>query len=203
MGSILPAYGIIKNLINSFFLSPEYENYSGLSLTLNMSFFRSVSALLLTLIVFLSSCTNTSKKEKTIPEKSIEKKSNYVKPTATFQDTLFIDIPAAVFYHADSLQLQAIKAKTDEGVFNATMHEYFYQMRNARIVLKKEWPAIKIIEAKNIRYLYFKKKNQEVAIIDLNTKGDPYGLFLFDSNKDPQFTDMMNIDTQLYFYFKK
>ena len=83
------------------------------------------------------------------------------------------------------------------------MHEYFYQMRNARIVLNKNWPRIKIIEANNIRFLLFKKKNNEQTIIDLDTKGDPHGLFLFDQKQDPEQADMMNIDTELPRYFSK
>ena len=83
------------------------------------------------------------------------------------------------------------------------MHESFYQMRNSRIVLNRDWPAVKIIEIKNARYLLFKKSNSENLFIDLNTKNDPYGLFLFDRIKDPHFTDMTNIDTELYRYFSK
>lgn len=125
------------------------------------------------------------------------------KPPATYQDTLTISFPAAVFYHADSLQLQKIKALTGEGTFEAQMHEYFFQMRNARIVLNRERKNIKTAEAKNIRFLLFIKNNKDSVCIDLDTKNDPYGLFLFDGKKEPGFIDMMNIETQLNFYFDK
>lgn len=124
------------------------------------------------------------------------------KPPAYYRDTLKIDVKAAVFYRPDSLQLQKIKEITEERIFESQMHEYFFQMRNARIVLKKNWPSIHIVEAKNVRYLLFKKWNNMSVCVDLDKK-DPYGLFLFDNKKDPHFTDMMNIDSELPFYFSK
>jgi hypothetical protein len=110
-------------------------------------------------------------------------------------------LPAAVFYHADSLQLDEIKALLEPGVFDATMHEYFYQMQNARMVISKNWPQVKIIEAKNTRFLYFTGK--DTVLIDLNKINDTYGLFLFRPAAAPHFTDMMNIGSETGFYFKK
>jgi hypothetical protein len=76
-------------------------------------------------------------------------------------------------------------------------------MRNARMVINKGWPDIKIIETKNVRYLLFKKNNNDARCIDLDAKGDPYGLFLFDRKHDPVLADMMNIDNELSQYFFK
>ena len=59
-------------------------------------------------------------------------------------------IPAAVFYHPDSFQLLKIKEHADPMHYDGSMHEYFFQMRNARIVIKKTWPALIIIEAKKV-----------------------------------------------------
>lgn len=158
--------------------------------------------LLPSLVILIASCTNSPVKEK--PEKAtVESNKQPGKPPATYQDTLTIRFPAAVFYHADSLQLQKIKALTGEATFEAQMHEYFFQMRNVRIVLNRDWKHIKTAEAKNARYLLFIKNNNDSVCIDLNAKNDPYGLFLFDGKKDPGFTDMMNIETQLNFYFDK
>jgi hypothetical protein len=39
--------------------------------------------------------------------------------------------------------------------------------------------------------------------IDLDKYAETYGLFLFDGKKSPKLVDMMNIDTELYVYFKK
>lgn len=147
------------------------------------------------------SCSNNSTKKQGPQEKSKLEKPLLTKPPSSYQDTLLIDKTAAVFYHPDSLQLEKIKKIEDSMVYEGTMHEYFYQMRNARIVIKKGWPNITIIEANNFRYLLFKKKNKEATIIDLDTKGDPHGLFIFDQKHAPAQVDMMNIDNELPRYF--
>ena len=143
------------------------------------------------------------------PAQDKEKKASlsgqqlHTKPPSSFQDTMQIDFPAAVFYLPDSLQLEKIKELTDSAIFDATMHEYFFQMRNARMSIKRDWPRLKIVEAKNIRFLLFKGKDNDSTYIDLNTKNDSHGLFLFQPGKKPHYADMMNIDTELGYYFKK
>ena len=157
---------------------------------------------IISILLLASSCNNNpdqAGKEKNTPGS----KTAHSKPPANYQDTLQIDLPTAVFYHPDSLQLEKIKEITDPKVFEATTHEYFFQMRNARMSIKKDWPALKIIEAKNARYLRFIGNSNNDTYIDLDTKNDPYGLFLFQPGKKPQLADMMNIDTELGFYFKK
>jgi hypothetical protein len=122
------------------------------------------------------------------------------KPAATYQDTLMINVSSAVFYSPDSIQLQKIKQFTDSVVYIGSMHEYFYMMRNARAVIKKEWPGLKIIEAKNYRYLLFIKKDGSKQCIDLDNYENSHGLFVFDRKKSPLLVDMMNVDTQVSFY---
>ena len=124
------------------------------------------------------------------------------KPPSSFADTLVINMPAAVFYQPDSLQLSRIKAITDSIIFDGTMHEYFYQMRNARIVLKKTWPGLTIIESTKNRFLLFIKKNNTPECIDLDTKKESHGLFVFDGKKTPLPVDMTNIETEISFYLK-
>jgi hypothetical protein len=125
------------------------------------------------------------------------------KPPSSFSDTITFGFPAAVFYNPDSLQLKKIEAITDAMIFKSTMHDCFYQMRNSRIVLKQYYPAIKITEVKNARYLLFEKANGQKECIDLNTQNDPCGIFIFDGFKKAQLVDMMNIDSELGFYFSK
>ncbi len=60
---------------------------------------------------------------------------------------------------------------------------------------------MKIIEAKNVRYLLFVRDNKQRHCIDLNSKNDAYGLFFFDSKKPPRLSDMANIETDLGAYF--
>jgi hypothetical protein len=128
---------------------------------------------------------------------------NLQKPASSYADTLTITVPSAVFYHPDTLQLEKIRSVNKEMVYKSLVHECFYQMRNARIVLKKYWPGIHIIETSKARYLRFTGQGKKEVIIDLNKKNDICGIFLSDLTKDPIQADMMNIDTELNFYFKK
>ncbi len=125
------------------------------------------------------------------------------KPPGSFNDTLLVDKPCAVFYHPDSLQDLRIKAITDTGVYKSSVHENFYQMRYSRIVLHKYYPAIKIIEARDLRYLHFKKLKGGSVLIDLNSLNDPSGLLVFDGLNAPVLIDMTNVETGLDAYFKK
>ena len=149
----------------------------------------------------MASCSSNSApdKEKKI---SLSGQQLHTKPPSSFQDTMKIDFPAAVFYIPDSLQLEEIKELTDSVIFDAAMHEYFFQMRNARLSIKRDWPQLKIVEAKNVRYLLFHGKGDDSTYIDLNTRNDSHGLFLFQPGKKPHYTDMMNIDTELGHYFR-
>lgn len=108
------------------------------------------------------SCKNSTSVEKEMenPDSTNVKKTNPVfqKPPSTFQDTLRIHGEAAVFYGPDSLQLKKIKQQSDNAALGSSTHEYFYMMRNARIVIEKTWPALKITDSKHYRYIFFVKK---------------------------------------------
>jgi hypothetical protein len=146
-----------------------------------------------------SSKNNINEKQKSVPASPVQ----YKKPPASFNDTLIIDSKSAVFYNPDSLQLNKIKAVSKKEIFETDVHNCFYLMRNARIVMKRYWSQIKIIETSRARYLLFIKSDKSKICIDLNTENDMCGMFLFDTKKDPELIDMMNIDTALGFYFKK
>jgi hypothetical protein len=168
----------------------------------SISYLFAVSALAWQLFT-ASACNNSDyNKTETKPVKTEVNKKNKPKPPATYTDTLIINFPAAVFYHPDSLQLLKIKAQTDSMVFDGSMHEFFYQMRNARMVIKKTWPGLKITEAKNYRYILFIKKDNSGECIDIDTKPDAYGLFVFNREKPALYVDMMNIETEISFYLK-
>jgi len=158
---------------------------------------------LLFAVFYLYSCTNagpTKKKNAEVPATSHT--VQYKKPLSSFNDTLIINRISAVFYNPDSLQLSKIKAITGKDLYETDVHNCFYLMRNARMVLKKYWPRIQIIETSEYRYLLFIKVDNSQTCIDLNTKEDMCGILLFDRKKDPELIDMMNIDTALGFYFK-
>ncbi len=159
--------------------------------------------ILVFVFIYLYSCTNTksSKKNNTeIPATSHA--VQYKKPTSGFRDTLVINRISAVFYNPDSLQLNKIQAIIKKELYETNVHNCFYLMRNARMVLKKYWPHVHIIETSEYRYLLFIKADNSQTCIDLDTKEDMCGILLFDRKKEPELIDMMNIDTALGFYFK-
>lgn len=160
---------------------------------------------LASLIIFLSSilisCADRDAKKKadTLPKIVIEKN----KVPSSYSDTIKIKSVAAVFFYPDSMQLEKMRASMDTMIFKSTDHECFYLMKNARTSLKVNWPKVQIFDASKARYLLFIKEDKSQICIDLNTKNDMCGLFLFNQVKDPLEADMANIDTALDFYFLK
>ena len=147
------------------------------------------------------SCSDSPRETRPVQNKIENKDPPKTKPASNFSDTLKINSAAAVFYSPDSLQLEKIKSVTDAKIFEANMHEYFSLIRNAHLVIRKYYSKLKIIEAKNVRYVLFIRADNSTDCIDLDTKKDVYGLFIFDRQKGPLFVDMANIETELGFYF--
>jgi hypothetical protein len=152
------------------------------------------------LLMLFVRCSDPDQKKESLS--STETKVINKKPGSSYQDTLVIREACAVFYQPDSIQKEKIKAVTEKNVFESSMHEFFYQQRNAHIFLKKYWTHLKIAEASNYRYLIFIKKDKSTALIDLDHLGDSYGIILFDPVKSPRPADMMNIETEVQQYFK-
>jgi hypothetical protein len=162
---------------------------------------RNIISLLVTLATIFS-CTN--KPGTIIPGTSKEQETakQITKPPGSFSDTLVIRVSAAVFFQPDSLQLLKLKAITSARDFESETHNWFYQMRNARMVIRKYWPRIRIMETSQARYLLFIKADKQEVLVDLDKQGDMCGIFLFDRKKAPELADMMNIDSFLGFYFQ-
>lgn len=163
---------------------------------------RQVLYLLAFLVTVLPVSCNSHKSEQPTNGGRVQKAS-IMKPGSSFSDTLVIDFPATVFYRPDSLQLEKIRKVTDPAAFDGMMHEYEYLVKNARRVIKKTIPEVKIIDAQNVRYLVFLKDDQTAQTVDLDTKGEPFGLVLFNRKKAPVSADMANIETAVSFYFFK
>lgn len=113
-----------------------------------------------------------------------------------------IDEDAAVFYHPDSNQLNRIQSIISPSDFQSHTHEFFFQMRNARKSIKRDWPKLKVVETKKHRYLLFRSKSTLSFLIDLDDYPEFAGIVLFKKGKQPHQVDMMNIDTELLYYFK-
>jgi len=153
--------------------------------------------------LFLSlSCSDPERQINSNQENTVSKNPARIKSPGSFSDTIKIkSFSSAVFYYPDSVQLEKIKASTDKRIFESSMHDYFYQMRYSRIVLKRYFPQIRIIEVKKGRYLLFELKGGQEEYVDLNAKNDACGLFIFDGQKAPRLVDMTNLDSELGFYF--
>lgn len=162
---------------------------------------RNYKYLLLLALVIVTAC----KQKKKIADKEMPTIPVVItkKPASSFIDTLQITGTAAVFFNPDSIQWQQLKKNTDPQVFDSNQHDCYYQQRNARIVIKKDWRQVKITEAVNKRFLHFISPNQAGVVIDLNGKNDWCGILLFKEGKQPQLVDMTNIETALYDYFGK
>jgi hypothetical protein len=152
---------------------------------------------------FIQACEEKKPTARNQPATQIDTtQKSHQKPPSTFPDTIIIQSASAVFYNPDSLQLEKIKKTTPPNIFESDVHNCFFQMRNARIVLKKYWPQLQIIETSKARYLLFVKKDKTRLRIDLDSQAEMCGIFLFDGKKAPELIDMMNIDTALEYYFK-
>jgi hypothetical protein len=150
-------------------------------------------------------CTSSPVKNKaadTVKDHEV-KKPMVKKPPSSFEDTLTIENQSAVFYSPDSVQLNKIKAAYEKNAYETQTHDCYYMMQNARNVIKEHWPRLHVIEVSKTRYLLFVKKDKSKICVDLNTKNEICGLFLFDPKKNPELIDMPNVATYLGFYFEK
>lgn len=153
-------------------------------------------------IIAAGSCSG-SPQQATEEQGKTGNKDEVHKPKSSFTDTVKIIPPAAVFYTPDSLQLEKIKAITEPAVFESTVHDCFYQARNSRMVLKKYYRGIRVIDIKNARYLQLVYADGKQEYFDLDGHDDPCGMIIFDGHQLPRVVDMMNIETELGFYFSK
>jgi transposase len=160
--------------------------------------------ILIAMISLFFSCNGATTANNKQEEVTAKPKSVIIKkPPSSFKDTLVISSKSAVFYQPDSLQLEKIKTVNEKTTYSIIAHDCYFQMRNAREVLKEYWPSIKIIETSRAKYLLFIKEDQSRVCIDLNEKNDICGVFIFDKKKNPVLVDMPNIATVLGFYFNR
>ncbi len=157
------------------------------------------------IVVMVWSCAQpgSSKQSNEVETKKPIRPKHISKPPSHYGDTLVVDKPAAVFYYPDSLQLENIKSLLDTNVYKGIMHDYFFQMRYGHITIKKTWPQLCIIDAKQCRYLLFRMQGSSQHVIDLDSISDVYGLFVFGKNKNPLLVDLTNLNTQVSFYLQK
>lgn len=159
--------------------------------------------ILLVFSTLVPGCSGFSEKKSIDQTDPVSRNKTISKPPSSYMDSLIITSAGAVIFKADSLQQEGFKAINKKMVFESMVHECFYQMKYSGRVLKKDWPQLKIIESSRARYLVFLKADKSRTVIDLNTKNNMCGLFLFDGKKDPELADMTNLETALRFYFEE
>lgn len=171
---------------------------------LRMKILLSISLLLFVLL----QCTKTRHRTNVVSyemakttEANAKAKQVITKPGSSFQNILIVTESCALFYKPDSVQKEKIKAMTESQIFESSMHDFFYLGRYARKFLKEHWSGLKIIEATNVRVLFFIKKDRSSDIIDLDKLDDSYGLILFNRIKSPLQIDMANVETAVPGYF--
>lgn len=162
---------------------------------------RNIYHLFLYLVVFLTACKETTENEIQLPPEIQKVQSAAPNSLTGFIDTIQIDSRAAVFFNADTFQLERIKSKLNKTVLESMEHDCYYQIRNARFVIGNNWPNLKIIEVSTSCYLAFLNDDNSKNLVDLNERKDLCGLFLFQPGKNPVLADMMNIETALEYYF--
>ena len=150
-------------------------------------------------VLLVGSCTAPA--DRPTPSKASLPNKIAAKPPSSFEDSLLVGSPIAVFFRPDSVQLEKIKAVNSAIVFANLTHDGYFEMRYAKQVIQRYWPKIKIAETCTHRWLLFRRATGAVRLIDLNADNDICGVFLFDGTKDPIRVDMPNIDTQLWYYF--
>ena len=146
-------------------------------------------------------CSDPASQQHNLEKQAQPGKERMKKPASNYPDTIHINAPAAIFYNPDSMQLKKIKEIIERQNFETAIHECFYQMKNARQVITKFYPGIKIIEISNARYLLFHKPGGGHEVVDLDQEDEFCGIFLFDGSQSPQHVQMMNIETELGVYF--
>lgn len=166
---------------------------------------RCIAQIYLVAVIFsLCHCTPANeKKEVDGPVQVSQSKDQYEKLSGIYSDTFSVTEPAAIFFYSDSLQLQYFKQNSTHNVFEATIHESESQINNAKLVLNKFWTHIKVIELKKYKFILCKKTDGSQVCLNLDKFNELSGLFLFDPESDPLLIDMMNIDSELDYYFNK
>jgi hypothetical protein len=113
------------------------------------------------IVLLACSCSRSPEKNsREIKNDQVSKPHIIKKPPSSFGDTVIINGQSAVFYNPDSLQMVRIKSVNEERVYATQTHDCYYMMQNARNVIRRYWPRIRIVEVTKARWLLFVKKDK-------------------------------------------
>lgn len=115
-------------------------------------------------------------------------------------DTLTIDKKAAVFYQPDSLQMEKRMKQVGEADFRVGADDYIYYVNTSAEYLEKQ--GLRVLDAKNKKYLKFVLADKRVQVIKLDTLEEFWGMYLFDPKKNAHAADMTIIEDEYKNYYK-
>jgi hypothetical protein len=180
------------------------ELLRSLLLTLRFLACRFLTLRFLALLLLASSCSGPIEKKPAQEDSGGKDKQPIIKkPASSYNDTVRVTTDAAVFYSPDSTQMEKIRSVNQKATFDMIVHDCWYQMKNAREVLRTYWPKVRVVDVSQARYLLFEKADKSRICIDLDEKNDICGIFLFNRKKAPALIDMPNVNTALDSYFKR
>jgi hypothetical protein len=162
---------------------------------------QSMFYLFLVYLSLLVSCAEKAGSNK--QEKQQESLPAKTKPGATGSDSLRVNAASVIFFEPDSIQLEKIRQITEDRIFKSNVHDFEFQSYTVKMYVKKNRPDLKVFRAKNFRYIVFVKSDNRNEVIDLDKIADAWGMYVFDPKKEPQLSDMMNVDTEIPRYFSK
>ena len=148
-------------------------------------------------LIFLASCTGKSGKKETTGTDTIEQSAT---PPITNTDTLVIDINAAVYYLPDSIQMEKWKKEVGEKDFETVADDWSFYMNSSSEYLKTTNLPVK--DASDKKVLKFIKADKSVTLVRLDTLSNYWGLYLFSTTKEPQFSDIIMMEESYKSYFK-
>lgn len=122
------------------------------------------------------------------------------KPASSYNDTLPVGPLSVVFFRPDSVQLGKLEDHMEKTLFEATMHDYFFQVKYAKRFMDEHFKNVRILDVDRARFLLF-KGYRRTFLVDLDTY-ESNGMLVFDGVKAPELIDMTNVATQVSDYFQ-
>jgi hypothetical protein len=115
-------------------------------------------------------------------------------------DTMLVDKKCVVFFQPDSALIELHMKKSKEEDFRAGADDYMYYINESWQYLDKK--GIKILDAKDKKYLGFISVDKKMQLVKLDTLPDLWGLYFFDPAKQPHYADIMDIESDYDNYYK-
>lgn len=185
-----------------------------LTLVLQSKYFemRPFFTLILFITVFFYSCKQSNSKSQDTSDSVLSNKQRFVDdsfnegkpviPVASANSgTLTVDRRCAVYFEADSMQIEAAKRKIGEQDFYTVADDYlFYISEATQFFDKKKLPILKAGGRKKLRFISSKGGVEEIS---LDFSKELWGMYLFDPSKAPHKIDITAAEEEYNKYFGK